>query len=223
MRIFALAAAIGFGSLVCGLSAQSMHTPTPPMLLNHNLVKNGNAEAPGQDEKHVPAWGEREGFTGVRYGSVGGEWDWGLSGCAGCGGRYLRLQFEAETHELSVSQVVDISSLSADIDKKLLSASVSAYLGGFLNGDTTGTVTASFQDASGAELGRIETTPYDTKLLPKAERGSTGLVECKASGAVPAGTRKIIYTWKARATGDSGDYLGLGDNFSLVLAKPPTA
>ena len=193
------------------------------MLLNHNLVKNGNAEAQGQDEKHVPAWGEKDGFTESRYGGVGGEWDWGLSGCVSCGGRYLRLQFEGETHELSISQTVDLSSLAADIDKKLLSASVSAWLGGFLNSDTTGIVTASFQDASGAELARIETTPYDTKLLPKAEKGSTGLVECKASGAVPAGTRKIIYTWKATATGDSGDYLGLGDNFSLVLAKPPAA
>lgn len=62
MRTFVLAAAIGFGSLVCSSSAQSMHTPVPPMLLNHNLVKNGNAEAQGQDEKHIPHGEKRTDF-----------------------------------------------------------------------------------------------------------------------------------------------------------------
>ena len=221
--MYALVASIGFGIVVCALSAQSKPASAQASLLNHNLVKNGNAEAEGADDKHVPAWGEKEGFTEDSYGSVGSEWDSGLSGCAGCGNRYLRLQFESGTHELSISQTIDVSSLAADIDKKSVTASVSAYLGGFLNSDTTGVVTAYFQDASGAELGKIETTPYDTKQLPKAERGSTGLVQCQASGTVPAGTRKIVYTWKANAIGDSGDYLGLGDNFSLVLSKPLAA
>jgi hypothetical protein len=65
--------------------------------------------------------------------------------------------------------------------------------------------------------GKIKTAPYDTKQLPKAEKGGTGLVQCQASGQVPTGTRKTVYTWKANATGTSDDYLSLGDNFSLVL------
>jgi len=34
---------------------------------------------------------------------------------------------------------------------------------------------------------------------------------------VPAGTRKVVFTWQAKAMGTSGDYEALGDNFSLVL------
>ena len=174
MRIYTLVAAIGLGIVVCASSAQSKPGSAQASLLSHNLVKNGNAEAEGADDKHVPAWGEKEGFTEESYGSVGSAWDHGLSGCTTCGKGYLRLQFESGTHELSISQTIDVSSLAADIDKKSVTASVSAYLGGFLNSDTTGTMTASFQDASGAELGKIETTPYDTKQLPKAQSGSTG-------------------------------------------------
>ena len=196
------------------------HAAAPTTQFDRNLIKNGNAETEGPDEKHVPDWPVLEGFTGVKYGSVSGEWDWGLSGCASCGKRYLHLAFEGSTHELSVSQAVDVSASAQDIDKADVASSLSAYLGAFLNSDSTSIVQASFLDSSGKELAKIETQPYSTKDLPKAERGSTGLVECKTSGQVPAGTRKIVITWKATATGDSGDYLALGDNLSLVLTKP---
>jgi hypothetical protein len=127
------------------------------------------------------------------------------------------LEFEGSTHELSAVQTIDVSTLAAEIDKDAVKATVSAYLGGFIDSDTTGKVITSFQDASGNELAKIETAPYDTKQLTKAEKGSTGLTRCEVSGPVPSGTRKIVYTWKANAIGDSSDYLGLGDNFSLVL------
>ncbi len=219
MRIHALIAVIAIGTMPCFVLAQAKKAPPTPQL-NRNLIQNGNAEAEGEDDKHVPGWPQEEGLTEVRYGSVSGEWDWDLSGCAACGNRYLRLQFEGETHELSASQTIDVASLATDIDKKTVTATVSAYLGGFRDSDTTGKVIASFQDASGTELGKIETAPYDAKQLPKADKGSTGLVPCEASGQVPAGTRKIVYTWKASATGTSSDYLGLGDNFSLMLSVP---
>lgn len=187
----------------------------------HNLLKNGSAEASTDDPKNVPAWGRLEGFDVAAYGSEGGEWDWGLSGCATCGKQYLRLQFGEGTHELSVSQTVDASSGAAEIDKGLATAAFSAYLGGFRNSDTTGQLAVSFQDASGKELGTAASKPYSSAELPKAERGDTGLVLCPASALVPAGTRKIVFTWKGQATGDSGDYIALGDNFSLVLTVPP--
>jgi hypothetical protein len=220
MRIHALIAVIAFGSMSCLVLAQAKKAPAAPASqLNRNLIQNGDAEAEGEDEKHVPRWPQQEGFTEVRYGSVSGEWDWGLSGCAACGNRYLRLQFEGDTHELSVSQTIDVSSIATDIDKKTVTASISAYLGGFHDSDTTGQIIVSFQDASGSELGKIGTAAYDTKQLLKAEKGNAGLVPCEVSGQVPAGTRKIVYTWKASATGTSSDYLGLGDNFSLVLTE----
>lgn len=217
MRLHPIAAVIVLG-MVPALAVGQAAKTAAASLLNRNLIKNGTAEAPTDDSKKVPAWGLHDGLTEVEYGSAASEWDWSLSGCATCGKRYLRLAFEGDTHELSVSQAVNVAALASEIDKKAVTATVSAQLGGFKDSDTTGQVIASFQDASGSELGKIESSPYDTKQLPKAEKGSTGLTPCEASGPVPAGTRKIIYTWKANATGTSGDYLGLGDNFSLVLA-----
>ena len=112
-----------------------------------------------------------------------------------------------------------MTSAAGPIDSGKVTAHLSAWLGAFLNADTTATVEASFQDASGKELGTLATDPIDTTKLPKAERGSTGLALCEKSGAVPQGTRQIVYTFHAKSTGTSGDYLGLGDNFSLELTK----
>ncbi|MFZ1156802.1 MAG: hypothetical protein WAO10_03415 [Candidatus Sulfotelmatobacter sp.] len=204
-------------------SAMKKAAPAPTTQFDRNLIKNPGIEAEGKDSKHVPDWGPVDGLTGVKYGSASGEWDWGLSGCDKCGKRYLRLAFEGGPQELSVSQTVDVNPSAADIEKNVVTASISAYLGGFHNGDETGTLIASFQNASGKELGEIETKPYVPKELPKAEKGSTGLTLCQASGKVPASTKKIVFTGKVVATGKSSDYLGLGDNFSLVLTKlqPP--
>ncbi len=195
-------------------------TRTPASQFDRNLLKNGTAETEGKTIEDVPAWTKVEGLQLVKYGSQGSEWDWGLSGCPTCGDHYLRLAFGESVHELSTSQTIDLLSSANEIDKQPVTAAISAYLGGFLNSSTTGQLIASFQDAAGKELGKIETTRYDTATLPKAERGSTGLVLCQASGQVPRGTRKIVFIWKAYATDDSGDYLGLGDNLSLVLTVP---
>lgn len=193
---------------------------TPASQFDRNLLKNGTAESAGKTIEDVPGWTKAEGLQLVEYGSQGSEWDWGLSGCPTCGTHYLRLAFSESVHELSTSQTIDLSASAGEIDKQSVTATISAYLGGFLGSSTTGQVIASFQDTTGKELGKIESQRYDTAGLPKAERGSTGLVLCQASGEVPQGTRKIVFTWKADATDDSGDYLGLGDNFSLVLTIP---
>jgi len=218
MKASAFLVAVGL-AIVPSMTMSQTKNPVgrAPSELNRNLLKNGDVEAEGTDSEHVSGWGQKDGLSAAAYGSVGGEWDWGLSGCPTCGKRYLRLAFAADKHQLSVSQTIDVAHLAADIDKNAVTAEVSAYLGGFVDGDTTGQVTASFQDASGQELGKIQTEPYDTAKLPKPEKGGTALVFCHATGKVPSGTRRIVYTWDAHATGDSGDHVGLGDDFSLKL------
>lgn len=218
MKRYIVVASIGLGLITLAVKAQSK-TPSPPSQLGHNLIKNGNAEVAGQDADHVPEWGQHGGFSEAEYGSTSGEWDWDLSGCASCGKHYFRLAFGQDTKELSVTQTIDVAAIAGEIDKKPLTASVSGWLGGFHDSDTTGQIIVSFQDAAGKELAKVETKPYDTKQLPKAERGDTGLVLCQSTGQVPSGTRKIVFTWKASATGDSGDHLGLGDNLSLILSE----
>ena len=190
-------------------------------IYDRNLLKNGNAEAVTEDSKKVPGWGSLEGFRVAEYGSMASEWDWGLSGCPDCGKQYLRLEFESTTHEKEISQTIDVTAAAADIDQNKVTAKATAYLGAFYDADTTSQVTISFQDDAGKVLGEMATAPCDTKSLPKAERGSTGLAPYQASHSLPSGTRRTVFTWKAKATGDSGSYLALGDNFSLVLSVPP--
>lgn len=202
------------------LAAAALAQPAaaaPASLFGRNLLVNGDAEAPYDEAAKVPGWTHVEGFEVDRYGGVGGEWDYGLSGCPDCKAQYLRLGFQADVRELSTSQAIDVAPAAGEIDAGKVRVRISAWLGGFHDADTSGEVLAIFDDAAGHELGRIATKPYDTAALPKAERGDAGLVACEATGPVPAGARKIVYVWKGEATGRSGDYAALGDDFALVL------
>lgn len=192
---------------------------TPPSLFSRNLLANGGIEAVTEDNKKVPGWSLSDALSEAAYGSEGGEWDWGLSGCPTCSKHYLRLAFSSAVHDATSSQTVDVSPASAQIDAGKVTAQLSAWLGAFLNSDTTATVEVSFLDASGKVLGTLSTDTLDTSKLPKAPSGSTGLQLCQKSGPVPAGTRKMVYTFHGKATGNSGDYLALGDNFSLELTS----
>ncbi len=201
------------------VTAAAVAQPAKPAasLLGRNLLKNPSIEAPITDPNKVPGWTDAKGLQQAVYGSVSGEWDWGLTGCTGCGKQYIRLDFEGTVHELSTSQTIDISSAADAIDKGKVTAATQGWLGAFHGADTTSTIDLSYQDANGKELGILSTTPVDTNALPKAASGDTGLILCQTKGAVPAGTRKIVFTWHAKSTGESGQYLALGDNFSLTL------
>jgi hypothetical protein len=94
----------------------------PTTQLDRKLLKNRGGEGEGKDSKHVPDWQAADGLTEVKYGSVGGKWDWGLCGCATCGNRYLRLAFEVPRHELFTSQTIDVTRSASDIDRTLLTA-----------------------------------------------------------------------------------------------------
>ena len=203
--------------------AQS-HKPAAPAgtynsFFGRNLLKNGGIETITSDNKKVPDWSASPALSEALYGTEAGEWDWGLTGCATCQQRYLSLAFEGSTQEGSAFQTIDATPATTQIDAGKVTAHLSAWLGGFLKSDTTAAVEASFHDASGRELGTLATDPFDSSALPKAQSGSTGLTLCEKPGSVPRGTRKIVYTFQAKATGNSGDYLALGDNFSLELTE----
>jgi len=194
-------------------------TTSAASIFGRNLLKNPNIEAPIKDPNKVPGWTDASGLQQAVYGSVSGEWDWGLTGCAGCGKQYLRLDYEGTVHELLTSQTVDVNPAADQIDKGKIRAAASGWLGGFHGADTTSVVELTFQDASGKPLGTLATSPVNMNGLPKAQSGDTGLLLCKTDGVVPAGTRKIVFTWHAKSTGESGQYLALGDNFSLTLTS----
>jgi len=161
-----LAAAV---SLAASCLAQSnkpaASAKTSNSLFGRNLLKNGGVEAATSDNKKVPGWQSSSALSESEYGSQGGEWDWGLSGCSTCGKRYLRLAYEGSIREASSSQTVDVTAAAAPIDIGKVTAHLSAWLGAYLNSDTTATVEASFQDASGKELGTLS-PPIRLTALP---------------------------------------------------------
>ncbi|HWA61415.1 MAG TPA: hypothetical protein VG939_08570 [Caulobacteraceae bacterium] len=191
-----------------------------PATFGANLLKNPSAETPSEGAA-VPGWsGPPTVFDADDYGHQSGEWDWGLSGCAACGKRYFRLQFEGEQDQQpAAEQTVDLSGAAADIDAGKVRARISGELGGYRDSDTTAWVEAVFEDGAGRVLATLKTVPFDPAALPAPERGSTSLTPLQAQGPVPAGTRKARFRFVAKATGASGSYLGLSDDLALVLTK----
>ncbi len=192
-------------------------------LLDRNLLRNSGAESePQGDDKIVPDWAPKKAVEAPEYGSVGGEWDWGVSGAPGGGRRYLRISFENPIKDKSVTQRVDVSALAKEIDAGAISAKVSGYIGGMQDSDTGVEVIAVFEDARGKVLGNMPTDEVDTKSLPKPSVGGASMVPREKSGPVPVGTRRIVIQFFAHPTGSSGSYLALADNLSLVLTRGQT-
>src|SRR5215472_1218861 len=102
-------------------------------IFGQNLLKNANIEAPIVDPNKVSGWSDAKGLQQAVYGSVSGEWDWGMTGCPGCGKQYLRLDFEGVVHDLTTAQTIDVSAAAEKIDAGKATAHSSAWLGAFHN------------------------------------------------------------------------------------------
>lgn len=191
-------------------------------LLGTNLLTDPGAET--AERENLTGWTLPKDqpdaqTTSESYGGVAGEWDTDMVGAPEGGTRYFRLGFQNGQRESTLTQAVDVAPLAKTVDAGKVEAKVSGYVGGFLKADSTVVLVASFQDADGKELGTLETKPYDSAALPKPEAGSASLVAMENTGAVPAQTRRIVFKVVARATGTSGDYLGLADNLALTLSE----
>lgn len=205
---------------VAALAAPGRPALAAPAVFGANLLTNPSAEA-ASDDGVTPGWsGPEHVFNTDEYGHESGEWDWGLSGCDGCGHRYFRLQFEGDQDQQpAAEQTVDVSALAADIDAGKVTARLAGELGGYRDSDTTAWIEAAFEDGAGRPLGALKTDNVDTSSLPAPERGSTSLGPVQNEGPIPAGTRKVRFRFVAKPTGASGSYLGLADKLSLTLNK----
>jgi hypothetical protein len=179
-----------------------------------NLLTNGDAEAvPGApDDTTVvapPGWTTDGPFTEVAYGAPdflttgdGASWDGGASFFAG----------GPDNAASSATQVVGVSSASAQIDRGGLSATLSALLGGYLTQTDAATVTATFLNDGGATVGTLGIGP----VTPDDRQSASMLLSRSAIAPVPAGTRSISVRIDAtRFEGAFND--GYVDNVSLTL------
>ena len=194
-------------------------------IFDRNLLVNAGAEQAMNDQNAAPGWGPaQEGFVAEPYGHTTTEWEWNLSGCAGCGKQYFRVFWEgSENSSRTISQTIDITPAAADVDAGRVQARLAGYLGTIRNTDTTGYLQAIFLSATGQPVGGggpVETAPFDSKKLPKAREGDASIVPFQAEGRVPAGARKIRVSFVVRPTGGSGAYYGFADQLSLQLFRP---
>ena len=187
MRLHPIAAVIVLG-MVPALAVGQAAKTAAASLLNRNLIKNGTAEAPTDDSKKVPAWGLHDGLTEVEYGSAASEWDWSLSGCATCGKRYLRLAFEGDTHELSVSQAVNVAALASggrSTRRRWRQRRFRPNWAGSRYSDTTGQVIASFRMLQAASWERSNPRPMTPNSFPKRRKVALDSRPAKLPGLCP--------------------------------------
>jgi hypothetical protein len=200
------------GSLVFGQTSASG-------IFGVNLLTNPSAEAE-VNGRMIPGWGPiQDGFTVDEYGHISEEWDWDLTGCAGCGRQYFRLAWDGSDGQRSFSQFVNLSKAGTAVDAGKVSAKLWGYLGAMRDSDTSCRLTALLKDADGKDLGKIETSPVNVSKLPKPQKGAASLMLMEATGTLPPGTRNVEVRFTAFRAGDSGQYVAFADFLAFVLSQ----
>lgn len=113
--------------------------------------------------------------------------------------------------DYSISQSVNVSSLSGKIDSGFTQFDANGFFGGFATQGDVARLSADFRDAGNASLGGVTIGPAAHGL------GSTVFAEDQAAGLVPVGTKSIEFTVLFDVQAGSND--GRADNLSFVLSE----
>jgi len=186
-----------------------------PTVQGVNLIFNGDAEYGrgrdrADDNAGIGGWTDTGAMTMIRYDAQEGFPDADSPGpphrgnnffCGGAGG------------ETEIAQVIDVATLAEAIDAGLVSWELSGWFGGFAEQRDLASLTATFLDAHGGELGQAR-IGYVTA---RERAGVTGLQRRSADGTLPPATRRIAVRLFAEA--GSGDNDGYADELSIVLRR----
>jgi hypothetical protein len=192
--------------------------PPPPALPSYgaNLLLNANAEEDrgSRDEQSVAVshWTVPfgSGFTAVEYEAPGfptssdlGPIDRGHNFFAG-----------GQARESTAFQDIDVAHLAPEVDEGSVTVSLSGFLGGHSDRGDSAQVTAQFQAGDGRDLGSLVIGPVNA-----GDRlDTTGLIQRKAHGPLPVGTRSLrVVIRLVRTDGTYND--GYVDNLLLVLTR----
>lgn len=178
-----------------------------------NLIVNGDAEsAVGSTDGSAvttPGWTITGNATAIKYDVSG----YVASTDPGPTNRGLNYFAGGSSDALStMTQTISLASYATKVATGAITYTLSGYLGGFSSQDDNVTVTASFRNAAGTEVGTVTIGP-----VLAADRGSvTGMLAESASGTVPATAQSVFITvTMTRVSGTNND--GYADNLSLVL------
>jgi hypothetical protein len=191
-------------------------TAAPVPALGQNLIFNGDAEYERGYEGYesvpdaaIPGWDDPGYLTVVRYDSPDGYPSSTDSGPQDRGENFFAGGWSSA--DTQASWTVDLNSLATEIDAGVM-WTLSGWLGGYGAQQDAISVTASFLDASGVELGAQTIGP-----VTASERAEmTGLLERRSSGGLPSMTRRVVVT--VNAIRSSGYNDGYADNLSFVLS-----
>jgi len=198
-----------------------------------NLIVNGDAEAhrctrDWTAETPVPGWRVVRGAASVLcYSAFAFVGETPVTPATPPQGKAL---FAAPGADTAMEQSVDVGAAREGIDRGAVRFELSGWLGGVDDRPERATLTAVFLDNEGHAAG----APVILAGPDAAARTyTTGLVAEKASGAVPARTRRIVVT-VAFVSGMTSFQNAFADNISLTLTgdvgslapgalQPPTA
>lgn len=118
------------------------------------------------------------------------------------------------TARASAYQDIDLRPIAADIDRRIVTFRLGAWLGGRQRMGDHATVNATFMDASGMSLGGA----YIGPVTPADRDGTTSFLYRETTRLVPAGTRTARITIvMVREEGDTND--GYVDSISFTVHK----
>ena len=186
---------------------------SPGAVLGTNLVVNGNAEAGPSAARptttlYIPGWSTAGDASVAPYG--GTDWiqltdpvppDHGVN--LFCGG---------VTAQANIYQDIDVSPAATLIDSGQVTYQISAWLGGNQGYYVSPTLTYTFFDWNGNQVGT--TAQLVPTQLPQGTVPETELVEASLSGTLPKGTRRVHI-----ALGFPYAY-SMADNINFTLSAP---
>jgi len=179
-----------------------------------NLIVNGDAESGATSPTcsavpSIPGWTTDGNVTVCSYSTGGGYPTATSPGPPNRGNSFFGGGGVARS---ALTQSIDVSSQSGQIDAGALSFTLSAYLGGFAADGDNATLSITFQNNTGTMIGSA-TLPGVTSA---DRQGVTGLLQRDTTGTVPIGTRTInVLLDFARLAGATND--GYADNILLTF------
>jgi hypothetical protein len=206
--------------LAVALTALALLAPTVPQgnLLRNPGAEDGQASQSGETTVEIPAWQTTSTFTVVPYGG-GGAPDFftfpptSESDRIHGGKNFFSGGFRAGTS--TATQTVDTSRAATLVDAGRVTATLSAWLSGFLSQPDPGTVEADFMGERGGPLGSVKIGP----VTPDERDRDLKFVQKLAEAPVPPGTRTVRVTMTAvqqEGTYDDAYF----DNLSFSLNGP---
>jgi hypothetical protein len=210
--------AFAFAILLIVLAA----SPAGAVLPTGNLVSNPGAEADvGSTDTScggdldVTGWDpETETFSAIQYGTGGFP---STAESAEIGGGANLFTGGCPTSNVSTAeQTAAVPGAAPEIDAGQVSATLTAYLGGFSGQDDQAMVEAFFLGSGGADLGSAGADVAIGPVTAVDRANVTDMLLRTATGSVPAGTRSILTRiTMTRFSGSAND--GYADNVSLTL------